>query len=83
MPFLTRSPCKRDTDTHQGSREVRDLCCGRSSAVDPGQPGIPSHHGGENDACGECFEWDLLWVGPDDVVVIETKDVTMQVSSEP
>ena len=37
------------------------------------------HHitGGENDACGECFEWDLLWVGPDDAVIIETTVLAM------
>ena len=77
MPFLTRSPSQGVSDTHRGFGEVRDPCYGRSGAVDLGKPGTPSHHRGSNDAYGECFEWDLLWVGPDDVVVIETIVVAM------
>ena len=83
MPLLTRSPCQGDMDTHQGSREVRDLCYGRSGAADPRQPGTPPHHWREDDACGECVEWDLLWVGLDDVVFVETIVFDMQAASEP
>ena len=77
MPLSTRSQCEGDMDTHQGSREVRDPCCGRNGAVDLGQPCTPSHNVGANDACGECFEWELLWVSPDDAVVVENKFVAM------
>ena len=62
---------------------IGDLERLETRAVDPRQPGTPSHHRGSNDACGECFEWDLLWVGPDDAVVVEMKIFAMQAASEP
>ena len=39
--------------------------------MNPGQLGTPSHYGRTDDVGGECFEWDLLWVGPDDAGIIE------------
>ena len=83
MPLLTRSPCQGEMDIDQGSREVRDLCCGHNYAVDPRHPGTPPHHWRVDDASGECVEWDLLWVGSNDVVIVETIIVSMQVASEP
>ena len=83
MPLSSRTPIQRDSYIYRGPREVRDLCCGRSNAADLGKPGAPSHHWGADDAYGECAEWDLLWVGPNDVVVVETTVVTLQVASEP
>ena len=83
MPLLTRSPSQGDSDTYRGFGEVREPCCGRRGAADPGQPGTPPHHRRADDTCGECVGWDLLWVGPDDVVVIETTVVAMQAASEP
>ena len=77
MTLSTRPPIQRDSDTNWGSREVRDPCSGCSGAADPGQPGTPSHHWGADDDCGECVEWDLLWVGPNDVGVIETTVVAV------
>ena len=83
MPFLTRSPSQGDLDTHQGFGEVRDLCCGRSGATDPGQPRTSSHHWRADDASGECFEWDLLWVGPYDAVISEMIVVVVKAKCEP
>ena len=80
---LPRSPSQRDSDTDQGPREVRDSCGGHSGATDPGHPGAPSHHKGADDDCGESVEWDLLWVSPYDVGVIETTAVALQAASEP
>ena len=51
--------------------------------MDPRKPGTPSHHWRVDDACGESVEWYLLWVGPDDVGVIETTVFALQVASEP
>ena len=51
--------------------------------MDFGQPGIPSHHWRVDDDCRECVGWDLLWVGLDDVGVIEMTVVTVQAASEP
>lgn len=81
--MLTRSPSQGDSDTHQGSREVRYPCFGRSDVVNPGQPGTPPHHWREDDACGESVEWDVLWVGPDDVVIVEMTIVAMEAASGP
>ena len=81
--MLTRPPSQRDVDTNRVSRDVRDLCCGHNGTANLGHPGAPSHHWREDDSCGESVEWDLLWVGPDDVVIIETIVVAMQVAIEP
>ena len=78
----TGSPSQRDADTDRGPRETGDPGSGHNSAVDPGQPGIPSHHWGVDDDRRECVEWDLLWVGPNDVGVVKTIVVTLQVASE-
>ena len=77
MPLSTRSPSQGDSDTHRGFGEVRDPCCGYSGAMDPGQPGIPSHHWRADDDCRECLGWYLLWVGLDDFGVNETTFVAM------
>ena len=45
--------------------------------------GVPSHHEGADDDCGECVEWDLLWVGPNDAGVIKTIVFSLQATSEP
>ena len=79
----TSYPSQGDLDTHWGFAEVRDPCCGRSGVADPRQPGTPPHHWRVDDACGECVEWDLLWVGPDDVFIVEMIVITMQAASEP
>ena len=79
----TRLLSQRDSDIDWGLREIRDPCSGRSDAVDPGQPGAPSHHWGADDDRRECVEWDLLWVGPNDVGVVKMTVVAMQVTSEP
>ena len=81
--MLTRPPSQRDSDTSWGSKEVRDLCSGGNSVVDPGQPGAPSHHWRADDDCRGCVGWDLLWLGPYDVVVIEMTVFAMQVASKP
>ena len=77
MTLSTRPLSQRDSDTNWGSREVRDPCSGGSSVADLGQPGIPSQHLRADDDYRECVEWDLLWVGPDDVGVVETTVVAM------
>ena len=77
------SPNQRDSNTDQGPREIRDPCGGHSGSADPGQLGAPSHHWGADDDCGECVEWDLLWVGPNDVGVVKTIAVALQAASEP
>ena len=81
--MLTGSPSQGDSDTDRGSREIRDPCSGRSGAAYPGQPGTPSHHWGADDDSGECVEWDLLWVGPNDVGVAKATVVAMQAAGEP
>ena len=73
--------CSSDLDW--GPREIRDSCSGHSSAAYPGQPGAPSHHWGADDDCGECVEWDLIWVGPNDVGVAKATLVALQAASEP
>ena len=55
----------------------------QSGNTDPGQPGTPSPNWGVDDDCGECVEWDLLRVGPNDVGVIKTTAVALQAASEP
>ena len=77
MTLSTRPPSQRDSDIDWGSREVGDPGSGCSSVADLGQPGAPSHHWRADDDCRKCVEWDLLWVGPDDVGVIETTAVTL------
>ena len=79
----TESPSQGDSDTDRGSREIRDPCSGRSGAADPGKPGVASHHWGADDDRRECVEWDLLWVGPNDVGVIKMTVVALQATSEP
>ena len=79
----TRPPYQRELDTDHGYREVRDPCYGRSAAADPGKLGSPSHHWRADDACGEIIEWDLLWVDPYDVGVVEMKAIALQAASEP
>ena len=71
MTLLTKCLSQRDSDIDWGSREVGDPCSGGSSVADPRQPGAPSHHWREDDDCRKCVGWDLLWVGPNDVGVIE------------
>ena len=51
--------------------------------MDPRKPGTPPHHWREDDACGKCVEWDLLWVSPNDVGVGKTTVVPVQAASEP
>ena len=51
--------------------------------MDPGKLGTPPHHWRADDACGECVEWDLLWVGLDDFVIVEMTVVAMKAASEP
>ena len=77
MTLSTRCPSQRDLDINWGSREVGHLCSGGSSVVDPGQPGAPSHHWRADDDFRKCVEWDLLWVGPDDVGVVEMTIVSL------
>ena len=79
----TGSPSQRDSDTDQGPREIGDPCSGYSSVADRGQPGIPSHHWGADGDCGECVEWNLLWVGPNDVGVVKMIAVALKAASEP
>ena len=83
VTLSTGSPSQGESDTDRGSREIRDPCSGHSGVGDLGQPGTPSHHWGVDDDCGECVEWDLLWVGPNDVGVIKTTVATLQAASEP
>ena len=83
MTLSTESPSQGDSDTDRGSREARDPCSDRNCAAYPGQPGVPSHHRGADDACRECVEWDLLWVGPNDAGVVKTTVVALQAASEP
>ena len=66
----TESPSQGDSDTDRGPREIRDTCSGRNGAADPRQLGAPSYHWGAYDDCGQSVEWDLLWVGPNDVGVV-------------
>lgn len=77
MTLSTRCQSQRDSNIHWGSREVGDPGSGRSSVADLGQPGLPSHHWRADDDCGKCAEWDLLWVGPDDVGINEMTVVAM------
>ena len=49
----------------------------------PVKLGAPSHHWGADDDCGECVEWDLLWVGPNDDGVAKMTVVALQAASEP
>ena len=79
----TGSPSQRDADTDRGPRETGDPSSGCSDAADPGQLGVPSHHWGADDDRRECVEWDLLWVGPNDVGVVKTTAVAVQAASEP
>ena len=83
MTLSTGAPSQRDTDIDRGPRETGDPGSGRSSAADPGKLGIPSHHRGVDDACRDSVEWDLLWVGPNDVGVAKVTVVAMQAASEP
>jgi len=36
-----------------------------------GQPSVPQHHWRASLFFGDCFGWDLLWVGPGDDVISE------------